>query len=164
MKAVELLLGRWCLCLLLLGTRREETSLLMKLLSKWINIIEERLVLAKTWGTLGRPDKVITAPGDKMLKCTGSRLVRWRGHRLGGCVDIYRVIRGEVRGVAERVDIAGGEGRLSTACIRKRVECSAGAIRSGRDQVVQLRRFLRIEVWVGSEVGVHIVIHRWRTE
>jgi len=40
MKPIELLLGWRCLCLLLLSTRREETSLLMKLLGKWVNVVE----------------------------------------------------------------------------------------------------------------------------
>jgi hypothetical protein len=37
MKTIELLLGWRGLYLLLLGTRREETSWFMKLLSKWID-------------------------------------------------------------------------------------------------------------------------------
>jgi hypothetical protein len=96
MKAIELLLGWRSLCLLLLSTRREETSLLMKLLGKWVNIVEEGLVLTnKTRGALGGPNEVIT-PGDKVLECTGSRLVRWRGHGLSSRVDIYRKVRGKI--------------------------------------------------------------------
>jgi hypothetical protein len=95
MEAIELLLG-WSLGLGLLG-RGEEASLLMKLLGKWVNIIEDGLVLAnKTRGTLWRPNKVITAAGDNVVVCGGSRLMRWRGHRLGSCVDIYREVLGKI--------------------------------------------------------------------
>ena len=95
MKAIELLLG-WSLRLRLLG-RGEETSLLMMLLGKWVNVIEDGLVLAnKTWGTLWCSNKVITTPGDDVVICSGSRLMRWGGHRLGSCVDIYREVLGKI--------------------------------------------------------------------
>jgi hypothetical protein len=95
MNAIELLLG-WSLGLGLLG-RGEEACLLMKLLGKWVNIIEDGLVLAnKTGGTLWCPNEVITAAGDDVVVCGSSWLMRWRGHRLGGCVDIYREVLGKI--------------------------------------------------------------------
>jgi len=81
MKAIELLLGWRGLCLLLLGTRREEACWLMKLLSKWINTRKKGLVLAnKTRRTLRRPNEVITVSGENVVESAGSGLVRWRGH------------------------------------------------------------------------------------
>jgi hypothetical protein len=69
----------------------------MKLLSKRVNTIEKGLVLAnKTRGTLGSPNVVIIAPGDDVLECSGSGLVRRRGHGLGSCVDIYGEILGKI--------------------------------------------------------------------
>jgi hypothetical protein len=93
MKAIELLLGWRGLCLLLLGTRREETSWFMKLLSKWIDARKEGFVLAnETWRTLRCPNEVITISRDDVIKCAGSGLVRWRGHGLRNCVNVYREI------------------------------------------------------------------------
>jgi len=93
MKTIELLLGWRGLCLLLLGTRREETSWLMKLLSKWIDARKKGLVLAnETRRTLRCPDELITVSREDVIERACSGLVRWRRHGLSNCVNIYRKI------------------------------------------------------------------------
>jgi hypothetical protein len=95
MKTIELLLGWRGLCLLLLSTRArgEETSWFMKLLSKWIDTRKEGLVLAnETRRSLRCPNVVITVSREDVIECAGSGLVRWRGHGLSNCVNIYRKI------------------------------------------------------------------------
>jgi hypothetical protein len=69
----------------------------MKLLGKWVNVIENALVLAnKTRGTLWCPYKVVIAPRNDVVVCSGRRVMRWRGHRLGSCVNIYRKVLGKI--------------------------------------------------------------------
>jgi hypothetical protein len=93
MKTIELLLGWRGLCLLLLGTRREETGRLMKLLSKRIDARKKGLVLAnETRRTLRCPNELITVSREDVIERACSGLVGWRGHGLSNCVNIYRKI------------------------------------------------------------------------
>jgi hypothetical protein len=123
MNTVELWLGLLDLCLLLRDNRRKETCLLVELLSKRINIIEEALVLAhKAWRTLRCSDEVIAIARDHVIVGTGSGLVRWRGHGLSSCVYIYGIVLRKIGGVAEGVGVVGRYGGLPTASIGKCVK------------------------------------------